>query len=370
MKKKLPKGVQERRLKDGKKVYVGRVQVNGKRHTITKDNLKELKKAMDTLKYELENNIYNEPTKREKTTLDIWFDIWLKDYKTIRVKQATIEIYTRIYKKHIMPSFGTSYIDEIGVEQVQRFINKLANNNLSSNTISLVIAVFGSMLKQACINERITKNPFNHIIIPKKNEPKQKNILSLEHEKIFLSYCTDKLYKNVYVMALYTGMRVNEILGLTWNDIDFNKKLIHVRHTLKYKSKDNYYLSTPKSKTSKRDVPMLSNILTLVQEMKTNAAGANDFVFNQKGKPLAYVATNIHLDKILKQMQKDGINIKHLSMHSFRHTFATRCIKKGIQPNTLKVILGHSSLTMTMDLYTHVEEDTKQIEMQKLESII
>lgn len=367
--KKLPKGVQMRKLKNGKKSYVGRVQVDGRRQTVTSDNLKDLQKAMQKLKYELENGLYQKPVKKERLTLNEWFNIWIKDYKSIRVKKSTLEVYKTYYKNHIKNKFGNMYIDTISVEDVQLFINRLAKSNLKSNTIDLIIITFSNMLKQAYINERIEKNPFNHIVKPKKDEPKKKNLLDLHQEKIFLNYCDNELYKNIFVVALYTGMRVNEILGLTWANVDFNKKLIHVKHTLVYKNKNSYYLSSPKSKTSRRDIPILKNVYDILENLYQHQ-DANAFVFNKNGTPLQMMSLNSYINKKVQKMQKDGINIKHLTMHSFRHTFATRCIRQGVTPQTLKTILGHSTLSMTMDLYAHVETDTKQSEMEKLEGII
>ena len=372
-KKKPPKGIIERILKDGSSVFVGRVQVNGIRHTLKNANMKELQKAMKKLKYELENNIYVEPAPKQvvkKITLNEWFDIWLEDYKSINVKQRTFKNYARQYRNHIKKDFGTKYIDEITVEQVQRFVNKLAKSGLSSNTVELIIVVFSDMLKHAYRSERIKKNPFNHVTKPKKQDAKEKNILSLEHEKILLKYCTIALYRNIFTIALYTGLRVGEILALTWNDIDFKAKLIHVRHTLVFENKNNYYLSSPKSKTSLRDVPMLSNVLELLKTIRPSEANANDFVFSRDGVPLKANALNSYLQTKVEKMQKEGIDIKHLSMHSFRHTFATRAANQGIPHQTLKQIMGHSSLEMTMNLYAHVENQTKQLHMTILENII
>lgn len=369
-KKKLPRGVQTRKLKDGKTVYVGRVQVNGIRHTLTKNNLKDLQKAMNKLRYELENGLYTEPVKVEKITLDKWFDIWLKDYKSINIKQRSLENYARQYKNHIKKDFGTKYIDEIKVEQLQRFVNKLAKSNLSSNTVELIIVVFADMLKYAYKREYIKKNLFNHVVKPKKQDAKEKNILSLEHEKILLKYCTIALYRNIFTIALYTGLRVNEILALRWEDIDFKNNLIHVKHSLVYHNKQDFYLDTPKTKSSLRDVPMLSNVLELLKAIRPSKANAKDFVFNNHGIPLnSSVLDNYLKDKVAK-MQNDGIAIKHMTMHSFRHTFATRASNQGIPYQTIKALMGHSELSITMDLYAHVENETKQEDIKKLESII
>lgn len=354
-----------------KTTYTARIQINGVRRNITRSSKKEVEKAVKEMFYQVENGIVAvEEKPKEKITLNQWFEIWIREYKELTVKESSVESYKRWYLNHIYPKLGTLCLQDINAERLQRYFNELIRKaNLSSSSVQYIKVIMNDILEQAFINEHIVKNPCKQVKKIKKDKPKEKNLLSLENEKQFLRYFKNETYKNVCIVALYTGMRVNEILGLTWENIDFDKKLIHVRHSLYYKNKQNYKLTPPKSSSSVRDIPMLSNVCELLQELKKDRS--KGFVFQTKdNKPIDYTSINRRIGVIVERMNKDGILVEHMTMHCFRHTFATRCIKQGMTPQTLKTIMGHSTLAITMDLYAHVEIDTKQLEMLKLENII
>lgn len=354
-----------------KTTYTARIQIDGVRKSITKETKKEVEKAIKEMYYQVETGLEVVTVKqkpRERITLDTWFEIWIKEYKELTVKARSVDNYKRWYRNHISPMLGGKYIDDITVERLQNFFNNLSREKaLSSSSIQYTQTLINNMLKQAYINERIDKNPCEHVQKVKRDKPKKKNLLNLEHEKTFFNYFNNENFKNVCVMALYTGMRANEILALKWEDIDIENKIIHVRHTLVYKNKQNYKLTSPKSETSLRDIPMTSNVYKLLQLKKDDSTG---FVFNEYGIPFNYNAINTELNCIIKKMNEDGIPIKHISMHSFRHTFTTRCIENGMTPKVLQTILGHADVSLTMNLYTHCQDKQKQKEMMVLENII
>ena len=169
-------------------------------------------------------------------------------------------------------------------------------------------------------------------------------------------------------------MRSGELKGLKYTDIDKKENVIHVQRTLKYIEGQGYLEDTPKTRTSTRDIPLTEDILTLLENQKGywgfKVERLDRYLFcNEEGKPLSRERVQAEIDRTIKRIRAAGHDFPRITSHVFRHTFATRAIEAGMQPQVLKTILGHKSLAMTMDLYSHVLPDTKAEEMQKIISM-
>ena len=169
---------------------------------------------------------------------------------------------------------------------------------------------------------------------------------------------------------LCTGMRIGESSALTWQDIDYKNNIIHVTKTISRNPQGEYIIGSPKSKSSIRDIPMteqIRSILRMQKEKKGNVIGIGQNVFERLGGGMVYNASlNKAITETLKKINKERQVIEHFSAHALRDTFATRYIEQGGSPQVLKTILGHNSLAMTMDLYSHVLPNTKQKEMDSI----
>ena len=200
---------------------------------------------------------------------------------------------------------------------------------------------------------------------------------------------------DLFVIALSTGMRIGELLGLEWRDIDYKNNFIQVTRTLKRRNNGEFYKSTPKTKCSKRDIPLLPETVKLLKAHKTEQArqklrlgdkweSIRDFenlVFpSVTGRPQLNINVQYQIDKITDLMNKqeelqakkekrDCIPIKHIHPHAFRHSFATRELENAIPPKVVQVMLGHSNIKMTLDLYSHVLPRTKQSEILKIANL-
>lgn len=175
-------------------------------------------------------------------------------------------------------------------------------------------------------------------------------------------------------------MRTGEVRALEWSDIDFKNKIIHVTGTLT-EIAGKAFKDTPKTKTSRRDIPMLDNVERIFikrkeEQMLRKAAlgdkykskeGLENLIFKSgRGTPVSNSCYVRMLNRAVEKINNAGMEFEHVHPHTLRHTFATRCIENGMPPQVLKAILGHSSLAMTMDLYAHVLPDTKAEEMKKI----
>lgn len=171
--------------------------------------------------------------------------------------------------------------------------------------------------------------------------------------------------------------------GLEWQDVDFSNRIIHVRGTL-VQNRYGFYKDLPKTHSSFRDIPMLENVYELLKKRRKEqmeqkiSIGShwqpldgleNLVVTTETGRPLGKGYLNKEISKIVKSIQEADSEFLNLTVHTFRHTFATRCIENGMEPQVLKTILGHSKLSQTMDLYAHVLPNTKVLEMQKIANL-
>ena len=173
---------------------------------------------------------------------------------------------------------------------------------------------------------------------------------------------------------MQTGLRIGELTALQWEDVDFKVKTIHVRHTIDLNGKEKAIkMSSTKTKAGDRMIPLTNEALRILKEEKKKRAELSivpiqfsNFVFlNKHGIPTCRAVYNEDLYKYA-----DKIGIERFSVHTLRHTFATRCIEAGMKPKTLQMILGHSNISMTMDLYVHVTEDEKEKELKNVEHLL
>lgn len=370
--KELPKGITQR--PDGR--YMGRFQYEGEKHCLYDADLDKLLERMEDMRYELRHGIYQ---KEQNITVSSWNKTWMEEYKMPSVKKGTIRIYQQNFKKYIAPELGKKKMKDIRPEHIQRLYNKLSKQ-IQPNTLIGVAQVLSGMFRQAEKNGIIKKNPVPLASLPRANDEDERRVLSKEEQNVFLKYCKELPSGDLFEMALSTGMRSGELRGLQWKDVDFTNRIIHVTGTLA-NMEGRYFIDTPKTRTSKRDIPMLDNVYEILKQRRKEQneyrlvlgmkwqplPDLEGLVFTMpNGRPISQRTLSDRMDKVSREMQKEFPDYERITPHALRHTFATRCIENGMPPQVLKTILGHSKLGMTMDLYSHVLPDTKAEEMKKI----
>lgn len=383
-------GVGFSQRKDGR--YECKITLNGKRKTFYDKNLSDLRKVVNDAKYEAEHGIFG--SNYEKLTLDDWHKIWRETYKVGHIKGSTLEVYDRIYRVHIKDKLGCFLLKDIKPAMIQSLINQLYKSGLASATIQLTRVILSNIFEYAVQEDLIVKNPCHNLQIPKKPK-KEKMVLTKDQEIIFLREAKlSSSYYPIFYVALSTGMRVNEILGLTWEDINFKESMLSINRTLVL-IRRKFTFQTPKTLKSKRVIPMNSKLKTLLANHKRNQNNlkiehperwepydmmyANNLIFTTKnGKPVNYSDINNGIKRILgninrkesvqaKEEKREPMLIENFTMHSLRHTFATRCFELEIEPKIVQELLGHSNISMTMDIYTHPSEDIKRTAIEKIQ---
>lgn len=346
----------------------------GQRETLYNKNLNSLRLQMR--KALAANDGALNPIKNSMT-LDEWYDIWIETYKG-NCRNSTLIEYGRTYKC-VKQKLGRIKLQSIDSMILQETLNKLKSDT-QRHRVKVLIK---DMLNKAEKNNLITQNPAMDLITKVDNKaPKERRVLSVKETELFLTYAKDCIYYNLFIVALETGMRIGELRGLYWSDIDFDNNALYVRRTICHiQGKNGYYFEAhdPKTFTGKRLIPLTSKCSeALIRQRTFNKTSIkqrkemnfDDLVFpTRSGRPFQEITIIRHINEIRKKMESDNIHIEKFSPHTFRHTFATRAIENGMNPKTLQRILGHSTIQMTLDLYCHVSSDTLFNEMKKMENV-
>lgn len=317
--------------------------------------------------------------------LSEWYTYWIENYKATTVKKGTLDSYDKIFHLYIEPFLGDRRLSEVTSQEIQVFYNELAKNDYSKSTITLVHALVTNMFKHAYRLELIEKNPIDHIILPRGRQKQERHVLSRDEQEILLRYLVGNEIEDLVIFALATGMRLGEITGLTWENVDFDRNEVHVREILKRAPKGGFYKDAPKTSKSSRTIPILPQITERLKRLKKfqerkKLAGrmprSNDFAALGKlvfvrpdGSPYSDLQLCRILKRIVTEINRDDIEFPPITPHCLRHTFATRALENGISAKVVQEFLGHSSIKLTLDLYTHVMHHTKAEEMQKMSAL-
>ena len=373
--KELGRGITQR--KDG--LYQGRfVNRFGKKQTIYAKTLNEVRQKLRKEQYEDEKAL-NVVSK--EVTLDEWYLIWMDTCKK-NCRASTKETYGRHYHR-IKKALGWRKLTSLNLIIMQQAINDLDTDNERRNSKKVLV----DMLDKAMDSDLLIKNAAKQInTVISKEEKKERRVLTVSETELFLSEAADAFYYNMFVLALETGMRISELMGLQWSDIDFNKKVLYVRHSLCYFCSGGKYVfewHDTKTVNGKRTIPLTSRATEALKRQRLlrqkvwlkHAADAQseykDLVFvTKKNRPTQQFIVQECMNLVIKRIQEKQPDFERFSPHCFRHTFATRAIENGMPPKSLQKILGHGSLQLTMDLYCHVTEDTLFEAMKLMEKCV
>lgn len=368
--------------------YEYRYTVFGKKHSIYAKNLETLREKESEIQ-SLETAKQAKFDSRTTTLNDVFF-LWKELKRGLRPN--TFQNYCYMYEQYVQDGLGRLYIASIRKSDIKRFFNHLADERrLRAGTIEAVQTVLHQVFQIAVDDEWIEKNPSDHAVKELKRshqlDSKKRMALTKAEQDLLLSFLSENTpnarWYPITTVLLGTGMRVGEATGLRWCDIDFEENMIDVNHTLVYYSNGNhkckFAINDTKTPASKRLIPMTRPVRdAFLQEKETqellgvvcNATidGYTDFVFLNRFGGLHTQGT---LNKVYKRIIRDcndaeflksenpSVLLPNFSSHTLRHTFATRLCESGMNMKLIQDILGHSTISTTMDIYAHVTKEVK-----------
>jgi len=304
----------------------------------------------------------------------IWFKEWLTHYIKPSSKQRTFEQYSRAAQIHILPNLGDIELTDLTPFVLQKFItgltengNKRTGKGLSPNFVKTILSIIQNSLKTAHLVGYLPEYSANKIKRPKPKEKQVECFSVWEQKKIeeaALSAKKDK-YRGI-ILCLYTGLRIGELLALTWNDIDFEKSILSVTKTCHDGNENGKHIriiDTPKTENSRRQIPLSKTLVKMLKEIKKKSKC--EFVIADGEKPVFIRSYQRMFELFLKKLK-----LPHKGFHSLRHTFATRALECGMDVKSLSEILGHKNAMITLNRYAHSLWEHKAEMMNKLSKML
>lgn len=388
----LPKGIYQR--KDGR--YEARALINGIRIQLYNFNLKELKVEFEKRKEEAKQGV---DKKLSNITLDEWFEEWFNRYKVPKIKETSITPMKTKYRANFGRLIGDMKVTEIRNMDIQDVINTMQQEGRATSSMRDALGRVRECLESAKNNRIISENPCFDITVPWENVSKERRFLSQEEQNRFLQQVEDNWYKEMFYIMFLTGMRIGEVGGLKWEDVDFKNKCIYINRSLscQYDSGvKTVRLTAPKTHNSYRKIPFMGEAerMFLSQKKKQDKIKKelgkryrsdgefSDLVFvTSMGSPVFRHHAEKEVKKVVKAIneqeafdsvreQREPHYFEDLYPHAIRHTFCSRCFQLNMNPKVVQKLMGHQHYSTTIDIYTHVMQNDIDNEACKLESAI
>ena len=300
----------------------------------------------------------------EKMKLKELLELWLERYMKHTIKIRTYNRYKSICELHLIKDLGEYELEELKPNVLQDFLLKKIDGNYSTNTIKGIVSVLKQALRLAITLEFVDKEYCSDLKMSS-SEEKEISVFTKKEQQVIESFCLNHKKRNYIgiVICLYTGIRLGELLALTWNDIDFNSNLLTINKTsysAKVDGKTQIIVDKPKTKKSNRVIPIPNQLVKLLRVIKKESNSKYVITTRNSG-----MVGNRSYQRTFKFILKK-VNVPYRNFHSLRHTFATNAIELGMDVKTLAEILGHTNAMITLNRYSHSLLNYKIEMMNKL----
>jgi integrase len=312
---------------------------------------------------------------RPKGTLGEFTEQWLRDYAKPNLAPTTYQGYVGIYRSGIGPILGNILLKDLRPSHIQEYIALKLSKNVSNTTVRHHITFLHSVLETAIKWQLLIRNPIDSVTMPKivKHEM---NILNEQQAETILQAVQGTNYYCLFALALYTGMRKSELLALQWNDVDLLMAELTICKSSHRLNTGEYIVKSTKTAKSNRRIALSKKTCTMLKQhlkkemnrcSKTSLKFPKDRLLfcEPDGKPLKPNTIGQHWTRLLRRL-----NYPHIRFHDLRHTHASWMLKKGVSPKVIQERLGHSTISTTLDIYSHVTPGMQQQAVKIFDKIL
>lgn len=360
------------RYMEGKKLWQGRITIDNHSYTRYGKTRDEVRKAITAIRTTADMGCLPAPM---KTTVEEWLSIWLGTY--CMVKHSSFVKYESVIRNHIVPTIGNIQLQKLTPQHVQRLCNQKYRDGKSAKTVKDIHGVLHKALDKALKLGYIQRNACEGCELPRAENKEMRPLIDDEVSS-FLKETQGTRYGKLFYVALFTGMRQGELLGLTWDCINFERgtiRLYRQMQAIKRKG-DTYAFGTLKNRTARTIEPAAAvmHVLKQIQDQQREWQytyadiwdNPDNLVFtNEAGGHLCHYTTLKHFKKAVK-----AIGLKDVRFHDLRHTFAVLSLQNGADMKTVSEMMGHATVAFTMDKYGHVSNAMRRENAQKMQRYI
>ncbi|MDR0531407.1 MAG: site-specific integrase [Oscillospiraceae bacterium] len=335
-------------LPDGRwmgRYWVTKSDGSKKQQSIT---LKDKERVLEKMRYEKAMADRGSPILRDKHTTGEYLEHWLRHIAPNQLRPSTWELYRFDTEKYLIPQLGHIPLTRLGPQHIRMMLNGMQAGGAGFRTLQRVRNTLSAALREAVNHEYVTRNVAKLVATPKYTAP-EKQVWSKEQVTTFLERGKHHKHYPMFMLMLCCGLRRGEALGLRWQDVDFDNEVIYIRQTINL-LKGELVVGQPKTRASIRDIPMPRFIKTaLLEHRRILSWHKDDLVFHtNRGNP-------VDPRSLIKSFQRlaQRMGLPPITLHEARHTAATLLAEVWPNPKEAQMILGHSSITTTLQIYTH-----------------
>ena len=360
------------------RVFMGRDSETGKKNYYSKQingNKKDAQKFLNGVLRELDLGTFIEPS---PMTVKEYMDKWLEIAAKPRLSERTFVDYEDLIRRYVRPSIGKKKLSDLRPLDVQGLYTEMQERGLSARTVRYCHAVINSAFKQAIKWGLLARNPAELVELPKQTHTEMQ-ALSPDEAVRFLQAASEDRHRVLFTFALITGARPEEYLGLQWKDVDLQNATVTIRRTLVWRRRGGgWYYGQPKTNKSRRQIPIPFSLVSALTEHRRRQAEErlkagpdwqdNDLVFTTaEGGPL--MTQNLFRRHFKPILRRAGLP-ESIRLYDLRHSCATLLLAEGENPKIVAERLGHSTVVLTLDTYSHVLPNMQRAASDKLENIL
>lgn len=359
------------RKSDGRWVAKLKVEETGKYRELYAATEKEAYKKLEEAQFEQKQGAF---VAGSQQTVKQYLEYWLEDVHKDTVRLGTYTNNRITVNKHIIPSIGHFKLQKLTAQQVQMFYAKKLREGMTASRVRRIHAVLHKALNYAKRNRLVSNNVCDNLELPRERKPEM-GALTIEQAKRLLQVVQGHHLEMLITLAITTGMRRGELLSLRWQDIDIEKGVLRVRRTVNFISGHGFIEGEPKTAKSTRDILLPSFVLTMLKQYRVEQAKMRvqadstyidrDLVFaNEDGGFIRFTTLRYHFNRLL-----DEAGLPHIRFHDLRHSAASLLLSMGVPIKVVQELLGHNTVDMTLNTYSHVYPAMRREAMEKMENL-